>query len=142
MFPCNCGVEKDLLRHYRASDSKPIFEGYIWKQSIWIKKWNKRYFSLYFEPSHGGALCVSTAKGVAPYKKFRLLEDQIDSVKSAEEITDCRFAFQLRLEGELLLLRANSDEEKNNWLSEIGKAMTSRDSDAFGFDGDDDYEYE
>lgn len=82
-----------------------------------------------------GVLYFSTEKGKPPHGKIHL--NGLVVVGSAEESTDKKYTFKVGVPGEMYYLEAKSDAEKNDWLQEIGKALTVNEQKSeFDFDDD------
>ena len=97
--------------------ANPEHEGWLTKQSEWIKDWRKRYFTL-----KGSKLFFSKEKGSEPHGMIDLTSCL--TVKSAEMKVKKKFAIELSTnEGQVYYMYAHSDQEKDLWLGAIGRSI-------------------
>lgn len=95
-------------------------EGYLSKQSKFLKKWRRRWFVL--TPTH---LC--SFKEEKTYKnptEIILLKD-CTTVKSAEDEIHENNAFRIDAFDRTFYIIASSSSDKESWIGAIGKAMVT-----------------
>ena len=92
-----------------TASGRPVMEGYLYKQSRWMKQWRKRYFRLI-----GNTLYASTTPEEAPHHTISLAH--VLTVKSAEEKTGKSHAFEVATPEEVYYMYAESDEIKDDWI--------------------------
>lgn len=102
-----------------AQQASLITEGWLVKQSKWIKVWRKRYAFLY-----DTTLYLSVSRDShKPKHVIDLL--QIVHVKPADEISKQKNSFLLGLKsGEKFYFRVNSDEDRNMWIQRIERVLS------------------
>ena len=92
-------------------------EGWLQKQSMWVKEWRRRYFRLV-----GTTLHWSKTPGEPSHGSI-YLRDCL-TVKSAEERIGRPFSFELSTRSsDVILLVAESAREKDAWIGAISKAI-------------------
>mmetsp|Transcript_26940 Transcript_26940/g.23801 ORF Transcript_26940/g.23801 Transcript_26940/m.23801 type:complete len:122 (-) Transcript_26940:115-480(-) len=110
-----------------------IKEGWLTKQSKFLKEWRKRWFVL--TPTH-----LYSFKEEKKYKnptEVIVLKD-CTTVKSAEDEIHKENAFRIDSYNRVFYIIANSGADKEGWIGAIGKAMV-KPSLRKDNDGDDDY---
>ena len=111
----------------RADLSNPDYEGYLVKRSTWLGEWRKRYFVL-----KGTKLYFCKAKGDAPHGVIDL--KGCFSLKGAEDVAKKPNCFEIGVPDGTYYMYAESEREKDEWMSKIGEATTMA-SEAFIRDG-------
>ena len=111
-----------------AASSRPDFEGYLVKQSTWLREWRKRYFAL-----HGHKLFYSKGPDEPPHGFVDLKECL--TVRSADDVTGKRHSFEIATPRETLYLYADSEVRKDEWIGAIGRAIVRYSSAYTGEDG-------
>mmetsp|Transcript_19463 Transcript_19463/g.39245 ORF Transcript_19463/g.39245 Transcript_19463/m.39245 type:complete len:120 (-) Transcript_19463:188-547(-) len=98
-----------------------IKEGWLIKQSKFVKEWRRRWFVL--TPQY---MCSFKSQGElrGPTEAIRLRE--CSTVKSAEEDTGKENAFRVDSPERVFYLIADSSEEKEAWMGTIGRQMVRR----------------
>ena len=101
-----------------SRSSKPaVMEGWLEKQSVWLKEWRRRYFRLV-----GTTLEWSKTPGEAPHGSVYLRHCL--TVKSGDDSAGRPFSLELSTRGdEVYLLVAESAKEKDAWIGAISKAI-------------------
>jgi hypothetical protein len=107
---------------------KPDFEGYLVKQSTWLREWRRRYFTL-----RGNKLYYSKSPEDPPHGCVDL-KDCL-TVRSAEEVTGKPNSFEVATPAEVLYLYADSEARKDEWIGAIGRAIVRFSSAYTGEDG-------
>mmetsp|Transcript_16320 Transcript_16320/g.24590 ORF Transcript_16320/g.24590 Transcript_16320/m.24590 type:complete len:139 (-) Transcript_16320:149-565(-) len=97
------------------------YEGYLCKQSRWVREWRKRYFIL-----KGSKVFYSKSATTAPHGMIDLVD--CISVKSAEAKTRKRNALEISTSNEVIYMYADSEREKDGWIGAIGKAIVKHSS--------------
>ena len=96
-------------------------EGFMVKQSMFMKEWRQRWFVL--TPQY---LCSFKNQGEYrnPTEFIRLGDCQ--TVKSAEDISGKENSICVQTPERAFLLIARTPEEKEQWISRIGRQMVRR----------------
>ena len=94
----------------------PIKEGYLTKRSEWIQDWRRRYFKLIRSQLSFMKTPAGPAHGVIDLRHCL-------TVKSAEEKTGKKFAFEVATSENTYFLFAESDEDKDDWIGKVGRAI-------------------
>jgi len=94
-----------------------------------LSQWRKRYFQL-----KGNKLYFSKKEGVDPHGTIDL--EKCVTVKSAEEVTDKRYSFEVATPESRFYMYASTEKEKDEWIGAIGRAIV-RFSNVYD-EGDDD----
>lgn len=92
------------------------FEGWLNKRASWLKDWRRRYFKL-----AGSQLFFATDRWSAPHGMIdlRLATDIVS--------TDTKnHAFQIRTREAAYLMRAGSQQEKDDWIESLEKQIIRR----------------
>jgi len=106
----------------------PEFEGWLTKQSAWLKDWRRRYFIL-----KGSKLFFAKSESGAPHGMIDLAT--CTTVKSAELKAQKRNALEVSTPETTFLMYADTEKEKDDWIGSVGKAIV-RCSSTFHDDGD------
>ncbi len=112
-------VGKDGKKIRVVKVENPVMEGWLWKQSRFLKTWRKRWFVL------------QDCK-LYSFKKEKVYKDPTEiidlkvffSVKSAEDVTGRSNSFVVTSDQEVFALIAGAEEDKDAWIRMIGKVMT------------------
>mmetsp|Transcript_24177 Transcript_24177/g.54541 ORF Transcript_24177/g.54541 Transcript_24177/m.54541 type:complete len:133 (+) Transcript_24177:74-472(+) len=96
--------------------SNPEFQGWLTKQSAWIKDWRRRYFML-----KGSKLFFAKKVGGKPHGMIDLAHCM--TVKSAELKAKKRHALEVSTPETTFLMFADSEKEKDDWIGAIGRAI-------------------
>jgi hypothetical protein len=130
-FVDDAGVVHDI--------SSPNFEGWLTKQSAWLKDWRRRYFLL-----KGSKLYFSKSPSQSPHGIIDL--SQCMTVKSAELKAGKKHAIEVSTLETTFFMYADSEKEKDDWIGAIGRAIVQASATftgggaAGGEGGDDDSE--
>lgn len=100
----------------RYDTSSPDFEGFLTKQSAWLKDWRRRYFIL-----KGSKLFFSKTESSTPHGMIDLASCM--TVKSAEYKAHKRNALEVSTPDTTFLMYADSEKEKDDWIGAIGRAI-------------------
>ena len=118
----------------RYDTSNGSFEGWLTKQSEWLKDWRRRYFVL-----KGDKLFFSKSQWSVPHGMIDLSLCQ--TVKSAEHKAGKKFAMEVSTKETTFFMYADSEKEKDEWIGVIGRAIVQASStlmkDEGGAGGDD-----
>jgi hypothetical protein len=124
--------------------SNPEFEGYLTKQSMWLKDWRRRYFIL-----SGSKLFFAKTPYSAPHGMIDL--STATTVKSADLKSRKKNSFEISTHDFTYLMYADSDKEKDDWIGSVGRAIVRasgtflkkgvEESGDYGNSNDDDDEY-
>lgn len=96
--------------------SNPEFEGYLTKQSMWLKDWRRRYFIL-----SGSKLFFAKTPYSAPHGMIDL--STATTVKSADLKSKKKNSFEISTHEFTYLMYADSDKEKDDWIGSVGRAI-------------------
>jgi hypothetical protein len=102
------------------SFDKILKEGWLSKQSKFLKDWRKRWFVL--TPEH-----LFTFKNEKSYKsptEVLVLKD-CTTVKSAEDEIHKENTFRIDSYNRTFYIQASTSSEKESWIGAIGKAMVT-----------------
>ena len=102
-------------------------EGFLTKQSAWLKDWRRRYFIL-----KGSKLFFAKSKNGQPHGMIDLAT--CTTVKSAELKAQKRNALEVSTPVTTFLMYADTEKEKDDWIGSIGRAIV-RCSSTFQNDG-------
>ena len=97
-------------------NARPLKEGYLTKRSEWMLLWRRRFFRLV-----GSQLFFSRAPGDPPHGVIELRHCL--TVKSAEDKTGRAHAFEVATSEKVFFMHADSDEDKDDWIGKIGRAI-------------------
>ncbi|GMI44049.1 hypothetical protein TrCOL_g5392 [Triparma columacea] len=106
----------DPSTNIRYDCSNAEFEGWLTKQSAWLKDWRKRYFIL-----KGSKLFFAKSASGVPHGMIDLAT--CTTVKSAELKAQKRNALEVSTSETTFLMYAGTDKEKDDWIGCIGKAI-------------------
>jgi hypothetical protein len=88
-------------------------EGWVSKQSRWLKVWRRRYACLY-----DTYLYISKTRDAKPHHVIDIFA--LANVKAADEITGKKYSFQVTLtDGEVFSFFANSETDRLSWIQKI-----------------------
>eukprot|EP00980_Cylindrotheca_fusiformis_P002589 scaffold612_cov98-Cylindrotheca_fusiformis.AAC.3 len=94
----------------------PEFQGYLTKQSMWLKDWRRRYFFL-----KGSKLFFGKNEYGGPHGMIDLAH--CTTVKSADLKSKKRNSFEISTPEMTFLLYADTEQEKDDWIGRVGKAI-------------------
>jgi hypothetical protein len=112
-------------------------QGWLMKQSEWIKDWRNRYFFL-----KGSKLFFAKEKTVNPHGMIDLSDCL--TVKSAEMKIQKKNAIEVSTkDGQTYFMFAKTDQEKDEWIGAIGRSIvqsgsTYQDDEPLNSDEEDD----
>ncbi|KAJ8602827.1 hypothetical protein CTAYLR_002618 [Chrysophaeum taylorii] len=120
----------------RYDTSNPDFQGWLTKQSVWLKDWRRRYFIL-----KQSKLFFSKNESSTPHGMIDLASCM--TVKSAEYKAHKRNALEVSTPDTTYLMYADTEKEKDDWIGAIGRAIvrcssTYTNDDGMEHDDDDD----
>jgi len=92
------------------------YEGWLTKQSMWLKDWRRRYFLL-----KGSKLFFGKNEYTAPHGMIDLAH--CTTVKSADWKSKKRHSFEISTPEITFLLYADTESEKDDWIGRVGKAI-------------------
>lgn len=113
--------------------SHPERAGWLTKQGEYIKTWRRRWFILkqgklfWFKDSV--ITRGSVPRGVIPVATCL-------TVKGAEDVIHKEFAFQLSTKSETMYFIADSDKEKEDWISSVGRSIVQHSRSVVDYDND------
>ena len=116
--------------------SHPSSEGWLTKQSEWLKDWRRRYFFL-----KGSKLFFAKGEFSAPHGMIDL--STCMTVKSAELKAGKKNAIEVSTKEKTFYMYADTEKEKDEWIGAIGRSIvqssaTFTTDDANNSDSDDD----
>jgi len=114
--------------HHDCSNAN--FEGYLTKQSAWIRDWRKRYFIL-----KGSKLFFAKGPSTAPHGMVDL--SKCLTVKSADIKTRRKYSMEVSTAETTFFMVADSEKEKDDWIGAIGRAIVQSSATYTGDDGTD-----
>jgi len=94
----------------------PEYEGFLTKQSMWLKDWRRRYFLL-----KGSQLFYCSNEYSSPHGMIDLA--LCTTVKSADLKSRKRNSFEISTPEITYLLYADHESEKDDWIGRVGKAI-------------------
>mmetsp|Transcript_2456 Transcript_2456/g.2418 ORF Transcript_2456/g.2418 Transcript_2456/m.2418 type:complete len:131 (+) Transcript_2456:84-476(+) len=97
------------------------FEGYLYKQSRWVKEWRRRYLIL-----KGSKVFFSKSSDCAPHGMIDLVD--CISVKPADAKTRKPFSLEISSSDDSICMYAESEREKDEWINAIGIAISKHSS--------------
>jgi len=100
--------------HYDANGAE--FEGWLTKQSAWLKDWRRRYFIL-----KGKSLFFCKSEYSAPHGMIDLAS--CTTVKSADMKARKKNSFEISTPDTTFLLYADTEKEKDDWIGSVGRAI-------------------
>eukprot|EP00586_Coscinodiscus_wailesii_P018527 CAMPEP_0172502494 /NCGR_PEP_ID=MMETSP1066-20121228/160565_1 /TAXON_ID=671091 /ORGANISM="Coscinodiscus wailesii, Strain CCMP2513" /LENGTH=150 /DNA_ID=CAMNT_0013277765 /DNA_START=43 /DNA_END=495 /DNA_ORIENTATION=+ len=107
-------VDQNTNIHYDTTNAE--FEGYLTKESMWLKDWRRRYFIL-----KGSKLFFAKNEYVAPHGMIDL--SLCTTVKSADLKSRKRNSFEISTADTTFLLYADTEKEKDDWIGSVGRAI-------------------
>jgi hypothetical protein len=96
--------------------SNPTTEGWLTKQSMWLKDWRRRYFFL-----KGSKLFFSKGEFSAPHGMIDL--STCMTVKSAELKAGKKNAIEVSTKEQTFYMYADTEKEKDEWIGAIGRSI-------------------
>jgi hypothetical protein len=112
--------------------SNPTTEGWLTKQSMWLKDWRRRYFIL-----KGSKLFFSKGEFSAPHGMVDL--SQCMTVKSAELKAGKKNAIEVSTKEQTFYMYADTEKEKDEWIGAIGRSIVQSSSTFTNEDNADNY---
>lgn len=106
------------------------FEGWLTKQSEWLKDWRRRYFIL-----KGSKLFYTKSEHTAPHGMIDL--SLCMTVKSAELKAGKKNAFEISTKEMTFYMFADTEKEKDEWIGAVGRAIVQASATFTGDDGGD-----
>eukprot|EP01038_Epipyxis_sp_PR26KG_P006509 gene6509-8947_t len=103
-------------RGVRWDTNEADYEGYLMKKSKWMGEWRKRYFIL-----KGSKLFFSKSDSNAPHGLIDLVD--CIHVKLAESKSKKRNAVEIMLKYETFLVYAETEIERDEWITQLGKSI-------------------
>lgn len=100
----------------RHDTSSPTTEGWLTKQSVWLKDWRRRYFIL-----KNSKLFFAKSEFSAPHGMIDLSRCQ--TVKSAELKAGKKNAIEVSTPDTTFYMFADTEKEKDEWIGAIGRAI-------------------
>mmetsp|Transcript_11959 Transcript_11959/g.16975 ORF Transcript_11959/g.16975 Transcript_11959/m.16975 type:complete len:176 (-) Transcript_11959:209-736(-) len=94
----------------------PEYEGWLTKESMWLKDWRRRYFIL-----KGSKLFFCKNDYSAPHGMIDLAN--CTTVKSADLKSRKRNSFEISTPEITYLLYADTEKEKDDWIGNVGRAI-------------------
>eukprot|EP00557_Chaetoceros_sp_GSL56_P012693 CAMPEP_0176480224 /NCGR_PEP_ID=MMETSP0200_2-20121128/2164_1 /TAXON_ID=947934 /ORGANISM="Chaetoceros sp., Strain GSL56" /LENGTH=336 /DNA_ID=CAMNT_0017876331 /DNA_START=74 /DNA_END=1084 /DNA_ORIENTATION=+ len=94
----------------------PDFEGWLTKQSMWLKDWRRRYFLL-----SGSKLFFAKNAYSAPHGMIDL--STATTVKSADIKSRKKHSFEISTHDMTYLMYADSEKEKDDWIGSVGRSI-------------------
>mmetsp|Transcript_23079 Transcript_23079/g.54694 ORF Transcript_23079/g.54694 Transcript_23079/m.54694 type:complete len:160 (+) Transcript_23079:162-641(+) len=92
------------------------YEGWLTKQSMWLKDWRRRYFIL-----KGSKLFFAKSEYEAPHGMIDL--STCTTVKSADLKSHKRNSFEISTAETTYLIYADTEKEKDDWIGSVGRAI-------------------
>lgn len=92
------------------------YEGFLTKQSMWLKDWRRRFFLL-----KGSKLFYCSNEYSTPHGMIDLA--LCTTVKSADLKSRKRNSFEISTPEITYLLYADTEQEKDDWIGRVGKAI-------------------
>ncbi len=96
--------------------TSPKTEGWLTKQSLWLKDWRRRYFIL-----KGSKLFFAKGEFTAPHGMIDL--SQCMTVKSAELKAGKKNAIEVSTKEQTFYMYADTEKEKDEWIGAIGRSI-------------------
>ena len=100
----------------RYDTTSPSTEGWLTKQSVWLKDWRRRFFIL-----KGSKLFFSKSELSAPHGMIDL--SSCMTVKSAELKAGKKNAIEVSTADTTFFMYADTEKEKDEWIGAIGRAI-------------------
>lgn len=105
----------------RYDTSNPTTEGWLTKQSAWLKDWRRRYFFL-----KGSKLFFAKGEFSAPHGMIDL--STCMTVKSAEMKVQKKNALEVSTKDTTYFMYADTEKEKDEWIGAIGRSIVQASS--------------
>lgn len=96
--------------------TNPEHEGWLTKQSMWLKDWRRRYFILC-----GSKLFFAKDPYAAPHGMMDL--GTATTVKSADIKSGKNNSFEISTHEHMYFMYADSEKEKDDWIGSVGRAI-------------------
>ena len=96
--------------------ANPDFEGWLTKQSMWLKDWRRRYFLL-----SGSKLFFAKNAFSAPHGMIDL--STATTVKSADVKSRKKNSFEVSTHDMTYLMYADTEKEKDDWIGSVGRSI-------------------
>lgn len=125
-IPRPCYIDGVTGNRYDPNNGN--FEGWLNKQSTWIKDWRKRYFIL-----KGSYLFFSKDEAGLPHGMIDL--SLCLTVKSADMKCRKKHSIEVSTADTTYLMYAESEKEKDEWIGAIGRAIVQASATFTGDDG-------
>uniref|UniRef100_A0A7S2LSC0 PH domain-containing protein n=1 Tax=Leptocylindrus danicus TaxID=163516 RepID=A0A7S2LSC0_9STRA len=106
----------DPVTNIRFDTDCAEFEGWLTKQSAWVKDWRRRYFIL-----KGSKLFFAKTGTSAPHGMIDL--STCTTVKSADVKTRKNNSFEISTHDTTFFLYADNEKEKDDWIGNVGRAI-------------------
>lgn len=116
----------------RYDTSNPTSEGWLTKQSEWLKDWRRRYFFL-----KGSKLFFAKGEFSAPHGMIDL--STCMTVKSAELKAGKKNAIEVSTKEKTFYMYADTEKEKDEWIGAIGRSIVQSSATFTADNGPDDY---
>lgn len=100
----------------KFDSNNPTTEGWLTKQSEWMKDWRRRYFIL-----KGAKLFFAKSETGAPHGMIDL--STCMTVKSAELKAGKKNAIDVSTRGQTYYMYADTEKEKDEWIGAIGRSI-------------------
>ncbi|GAB5031869.1 Hypothetical protein NocV09_00701320 [Nannochloropsis oceanica] len=110
------GTYIDPNTNIRYDTNNADFEGWLTKQSSWLKDWRRRYFIL-----KGSKLFFAKNEAGSPHGMIDL--SSCMTVKSAELKAQKRNALEVSTPETTFLMYADTEKEKDDWIGAVGRAI-------------------
>eukprot|EP00970_Alexandrium_tamarense_P012120 scaffold2748_cov193-Alexandrium_tamarense.AAC.28 len=95
---------------------KGEYEGYLTKQSMWLRDWRRRYFIL-----KGSRLFFAKTPYEAPHGMIDL--SRCTTVKSADLKAHKKHSFEISTPETTYLLYADDEKAKDDWIGSVGRSI-------------------
>jgi hypothetical protein len=102
----------------RHDASNAVQQGWLTKQSAWLKDWRRRFFIL-----KGSKLFFAKGEFSAPHGMIDL--SNCMTVKSAELKAGKKNAIEVSTKENTYYMYADTDKEKDDWIGAIGRSIGS-----------------
>ena len=100
----------------RYETTSPTVEGWLTKQSVWLKDWRRRFFIL-----KKNKLFFAKSEYSAPHGMIDLATCM--TVKSAELKAGKKNAIEVATADTVFFMYADTEKEKDEWIGAIGRAI-------------------
>lgn len=127
-------MQRPQYRDPKTNDTydtnNPNFEGWLTKQSVWLKDWRRRYFVL-----KGSKLFFAKSTYSEPHGMIDL--KSCISVKSAEIKVGKKNSLEVSSADTTFFMYADTEKEKDEWIGAVGRAIVQSSSTFTTDDGKD-----